>query len=191
VAIPTITARAMHYYRSSGFPGSQVMCGLFGFGCQYGWIYSADPAFPAQIDDTDHGAYEIAAMGLLWRNEARLDAMLSPLGDSIALTQTDLANAGNTFVQKIGPANRGHLYQKFDGTVASPVDAYDESCAGWLELAPFNPNVFSQCQKVLLATWNPSLYAGMQPYPTPVAQLHLSAVTHAALLAAKARLPAP
>jgi hypothetical protein len=190
--IPTIAAHAMRYYRSSGFPGSQELCGLFGLGCHYGWIYSADPIFNLHMDDADEGRYEMYAMGLLWRNKPRLDALLAAhLGDSIALSQDDLTSAANTFLQKLGPTGRDHLYQNFDGTVPSPVDALDGTCAGWLELAAFNVDVFTECEKILFAAWDPSLYTGIQPPPSPAAQPHLDEVNHAALLAVKPNLPTP
>jgi hypothetical protein len=184
--IPQIVANVMRYFRADLVP---VGCSGAAF-CPSGyfmWNYTANPGAPSRpVDDTSHGSYEMAAMGLFWRDLGRLDTLLKAVNnDTVLLGVFDMDRFATTFTQRIG-SNGGHLYANMGGVAFSPVDASDGNCAGWLDLTQFNPAVFTTCSQVTLAGYNSAIDAGAAN--TAVVQPHLTVGNHASLLANKVHL---
>ncbi len=183
---PEIAARAMRYYESAlGEVGS---CTYELCNGHYQWNYSGDPAFPSHPDDTEHATVEMFAMGLMWRNESRLDTLLAadPNGaDEIRLGVTDMRLFANTFLERVVGAS--HLYEDQSERVPSPIDSYDGDTEGWADLTAFNPDVLDQAAAVTLAPWNPAIdVVSTNDYGSVTLQPHLTIGNHAALIAAKA-----
>jgi hypothetical protein len=182
---PQVVARAMRYYHAALSPVGT--CDATACGGYYQWSYTANPAAPHPLDDTSHASYEMASMGLFWRNAPRLNGLLASFQDTVPLSAIDMARFANTFVQRIG-SNGHHLFADQSEGAASPVDADDGDCTGWLDLTASTPAVYQICTRVTLAGWNPAIDTSDSTHPA-VLQPHLSVANHAALLANKVHLP--
>jgi hypothetical protein len=180
--IPTIVARAQHYFRNKGgftlgvHPATGRQFWL--------WLYAEGAGQEFEDNDTGHTALNMRFLELLWRDRARLNNLLttSVYGpDRIELNHTDMDRFANTFLVRV--SKDGHLTENLAGQPSTPVDRRDGSCEGWVSLARFKSLVYSRCEAVTLNPFNTAFDHPDRTYPA--VQPHLTVGNHAALLAAK------
>jgi len=102
-----------------------------------------------RLENTSHGDLSMRYLGVLRRSIEPLNAVLAASGqEPIDLTATR-RRFMRTFVTKIAT---GHdLAHKVDGTVGDRArDYYNSTCAGWLDLADLDPDVYHRCRDIVL-----------------------------------------
>lgn len=130
-----------------------------------------------RLEDTSHGDFSMRYLSVLRGSLERLNTALAESGqESIDLTDTR-HRFMRTFVTKIA---KGHnLAHKVDGSTADgAADKYNSTCAGWLDLADLDSEVYLRCRDIVLRIVDGE-EGRHQPY--------LNSGNHAALLLAKPR----
>src|SRR5215213_612500 len=97
-------------------------------------------------------------LDVLRRALARLDAIVAPRGEPIALDDAMLRRFANTFLQKIarpeeidhGGDFRFDVNGRSNGEVGKPPDASNTFCDGWVYLASIDATIFRLCRDVTL-----------------------------------------
>ena len=199
--IPAIVAGATRYYRNRW-----LAQGLSSANPYFTWHYIDDNPSSVMLshalDDLSHGALEMRYLGLVWSNIDRLNALLasSLYGvDKIDLSAGDMWMLANTFLSVLVKENTDanglvhtHLASDLTGALNSPIDAGDDLCDGWLNLAQFNSLVYNKCETTVLHLWDPSIdpvdnngQRVINPFAYSTDQPHLFVGIHSALLALK------
>ena len=115
------------------------------------WNYADGiPSALIRGETTSHGDYSMRYMGVLHRSVERLNAALARAGqEPLDLIETR-QRFTRTFLVRI---TSGHdLRHKVDGSLkdGDARDAYNAVCAGWLDLAGVDPDVYHRCRDIVL-----------------------------------------
>jgi hypothetical protein len=146
------------------------------------WNYADGiPGDLVRLENTSHGDLSMRYIGVLHRSVEVLNAALAASGqEPIDLIETR-QRFMRTFVVKI--AARHDLAHKVDGSVGDRArDHYNSTCAGWLDLAGLDPDVYHRCRDILLRI----VEGDEGPH-----QKYLNSGNHASLLFNKPRGGAP
>jgi hypothetical protein len=152
-------------------------------GQRYTWLYAPD--LPrVHTEDTGHSNFDMVYVDVLRRAQPRLDAIMQPLGEPIALDNTALRRFANGFLQMIARPDEidagANMRSNLDGRDAADnsrgPDDNNYSCDGWTNMSVVDATVYRMCAEVGLRTL-PDV-SPPQPY--------LGIGLHAALLRNKA-----
>ena len=127
------------------------------------WNYNDGIPHSINPEGTPHGSLDMQYIDELRRNLDRLNAVLVPLGEPIVLDASYLWQFANTFLWKIagGAWEFGLSVFAKDVTGKNPDPKYNKECAGWVNLAVADGDVYSICHEASLRVVN-----GGQPYLT-------------------------